>query len=320
MKRVNNIYNQIHSTENLECAEIVAQRGKAKQYGVIRYNLNRDEYFAELQKMLADGSFRTSKYTTFFIEEPKVREIFRLPFFPDRVAQHAAMNVVRPYILAMFTADTYGCIEGRGVYLGVRKLQRALRNMRETKYCLKIDIRKFYPSIDHDILKKQLRRKFKDHRFLSFMNEIIDSAPGLPIGNLCSQYLSNFYLTDFDHWIKEQMHVKHYFRYVDDMIFLAGDKPYLHALLAKIRTYLKEELNLDVKGNYQIFPVEARGIDVLGCRFYHYYTLMRKSIKKNLARAVAKHKGQQVIGGYIGWAKMCNSRHLLKKLLPNERV
>lgn len=320
MKRVNNIYDKIYSTGNLECAEVLAQQGKKKQYGVIRYNLNRDKYFAELQTMLTGDTFRTSEYKTFKIYEPKEREIFRLPFFPDRVAQHAIMNVVRPYFLAMFTADTYGCIEGRGVYKAVSKLQCALHNVEETKYCLKIDVRKFYPSVDHDILKNQLRRKFKDQRFLRLMDNIIDSAPGLPIGNLCSQYLSNFYLTGFDHFVKEQMRVKCYFRYVDDMIFLANNKPYLHTLLAEIRNYFKEKLNLEVKANYQIFPVEKRGIDVLGCRFYHHYTLMRKSIKKNFARAIAKNKGQQVVGGYLGWAKMCNSRNLLKKLLPNERV
>ena len=320
MKRIGNIYNKIHTTENLECAEIVAQQGKKKQYGVIRYNGNRDKYFAGLQQMLSAKTFRTSEYKRFFIEEPKVREIFRLPFFPDRIVQHAVINVIRPHLIKMFTADTYGCIEGRGIAMAVRKLQSVLHNEQETKYCLKIDVRKFYPSIDRDILKAQLRRKFKDRDFLLFMDEIIDSAPGLPIGNYVSQYLSNFYLTPFDHWIKEQKRVKYYFRYVDDMIILADNKPYLHALRAEIGDYLKDKLNLDLKNNYQVYPVAIRGIDAFGCKFFHRYTLMRKGIKQNFARAVAKKKGKQVIGGYLGWAKMCNSRHLLKKLLPHERI
>ncbi|MNR07043.1 reverse transcriptase [compost metagenome] len=182
-----------------------------------------------------------------------------------------------------------------------------------------MDIVKFYPNVDHDILKALLRKKFKDNDLLWLLDEIIDSADGLPIGNYLSQYFANFYLTYFDHWIKEQKGVKYYFRYADDIVILSNNKPHLHEILFDIKQYLSTNLKLQVKGNYQVFPVEARGIDFVGYKFYHTHTLLRKSIKKRFAKAVSKTKNKAIIAAYNGWAKHCDSKHLLKKLLPNEQ-
>lgn len=137
------------------------------------------------------------------------------------------------------------------------------------------------------------------------MDGIIDSAPGIPIGNYISQFLANFYLTGFDHWIKQTKHVKHYFRYADDIVILADDKPYLHGLLSKIKDYLAT-LKLQVKGNYQVFPIVARGIDFVGYRIYPTHTLLRKSIKKRFIKA----KKPQSLAAYKGWLKHCNARNL----------
>ena len=229
------------------------------------------------------------------------------------------MNILEPILVQTFTADTYSCIKGRGIHAAANSVKKALSDKENTLYCLKLDVTKFYPSIDHDILKQLLRKKFKDSDLLWLLDEIIDSAPGLPIGNYLSQYLANFYLTYFDHWIKEEMNVKYYFRYADDLVILASSKPYLHFLLSYIKAYLKTELSLDVKGNYQIFPVESRGIDFVGYKFYHTHTLLRKSIKKNFARMVANNPNDASIASYMGWAKHCNSVNLLNKLLPNEK-
>jgi hypothetical protein len=174
---------------------------------------------------------------------------------------------------------------------------------------------KFYPSIDHDILKQLLRRKLKDNDLLWLLDEIIDSSIGLPIGNYLSQHLANFYLTYFDHWVKEQKQVKNYMRYADDIVILSSSKPYLHQLLFDIKQYLQTNLKLQVKGNYQIFPVASRGIDFVGYSTYHTHTRLRKSIKQSFAREVAKNKNSTSIPSYTGWAKHCNSNQLLKKLL-----
>lgn len=319
MKRLNNLWERIISIDNLKIADEKACRGKTKQPGVMAHLKNRDENIIRLHHMLANKAYDTSEYARFIIREPKEREISRLPYFPDRIVHHAIMNVLEPIFTVVFTADTYSCIKGKGIHGAQRAVERSLKDRTGTQYCLKLDIRKFYPSVDHVILKQILRRKFKDEDLLWLLDEIIDSTEGLPIGNYLSQYFANFYLTYFDHWLKEVKRVKHYFRYADDIVILDSNKPALHQLLFEIRNYLQTELKLEVKQNYQVFPVAARGIDYVGYRFYHTHTLLRKSIKKSFARMMAKNRNPKSEAAYYGWAKHCNSKNLLKKLkyVPN---
>lgn len=318
MKRIGDLYEKICSIENLQLADAIAQKGKAKQFSVIAHNNEQDMNILRLHHLLVDKTFVTSEYMTFKIYEPKERIIYRLPYYPDRIVHHAIMNILEPIFVSIFTADTYSCIKRKGIHALVRNLKKALKDEPNTKYCLKLDIRKFYPSVDHDILKDLLRRKFKDPDLLWLLDSIIDSAEGLPIGNYLSQYFANFYMCGFDHWIKEHKGVRHYFRYADDMVIPAASKEELHQLLADIKQYLHDELKLTVKDNYQIFPVAARGIDVVGYVFFHDHVLLRKTIKQNFARMLKRNKNPASIASYLGWAKHCNSRHLVKKLLKND--
>lgn len=314
MKRLNNLYPKVCSLENLHLADKKARKGKINQHGVMLHDKNSIENIEALHQVLLAKTYQTSAYTRFIIHDPKEREIFKLPYYPDRIVHHAIMNIMEPVFKATFTADTYSCIRGKGIHAAARNLRTALKDLSGTRYCLKLDIKKFYPSIDHSILKALLRRKIKDNDLLNLMDGIIDSADGLPIGNYLSQYFANFYLSYFDHWIKEDKAVKYYFRYADDLVILSGDKAYLHALLADIRDYLLVNLNLMVKDNYQVFPVPARSIDFLGYRFYHTHVLLRKSIKKKFARMMSRNRNPQSMASYNGWATHCNSRNLIKKL------
>lgn len=314
MKRIGDIYDKITCLKNLQDADALAQKGKANQYGVIIHNRNREGNLLLLQDLLVAKTYRTSRYDIFTIHEPKERIIYRLPYFPDRITHHAIMNVLEPIFVSTFTADTYSCIKNRGVHQLLRNLKRDLTDTKATQYCLKLDITKFYPSVDHEILKGMLRKKFKDRDLLWLLDEIIDSAPGLPIGNYLSQYLANFYLTYFDHWVKEQKGVRYYYRYADDIIILDDDKSRLHGLLEEITGQLAS-LKLEVKGNHQIFPVEARGIDLVGYVFFHTHTLIRKRIKKAFARKLSENPEHRSKASYLGWLSHCNANHLTKKLL-----
>src|SRR5690606_15241321 len=280
MKRIGNIYGKIISIENLMAADEKAQKGKSKQYGVKVHNRNREANIQQLHEMLRDRTYQTSKYDIFKVYEPKEREVYRLPYFPDRIAHHAIMNVLEPIFVANYTADTYSCIKKRGIHAASFALRKALRKESETTHCLKLDIKKFYPNVDHDILKALLRRKFKDKDLLWLLDEIIDSAPGLPIGNYLSQYLANFYLSYFDHYIKEDLGVKYYFRYADDLVILHQDKAYLHQFLKTIQTYFKDCLKLEVKENWHDIPVASRGIDLVGYVHYLRYVLLLTGIKQ----------------------------------------
>mgnify|MGYP001169667635 CR=1 FL=1 len=210
---------------------------------------------------------------------------------------------------------TYSCIKGKGVHAAARNISKALKDQQGTQYCLKLDIQKFYPSVNHEILKTLLRRKFKDSELLGLLDGIIDSVEGLPIGNYLSQYFANFYMSYFDHWLKEVLQLKYYFRYADDIVILSGSKAHLHQTLSDIREYLESNLKLTIKSNYQVFPVAARGIDFLGYRFYHTHILLRKRIKKSFAKAVVNGFPAPSIASYQGWAKHCHSKNLVKKLL-----
>jgi hypothetical protein len=318
MKRIGNIYHKITSLKNLHEADAKAQKGKSNHYGVLIHNQNQEGNLLVLQDLLESKTYHTSEYDVFNIFEPKERTVYRLPYFPDRITHHAIMNVLEPIFVESFTTDTYSCIKKRGIHLLLRKLRHDLKDIEGTRYCLKLDIKKFYPSIDHDVMKGLLRRKFKDKDLLWLLDEIVDSAPGLPIGNYLSQYLANFYLSYFDHWLKEQKKVKYYYRYADDIVILAGDKPTLHKLLIDIEEYLKG-LKLEVKENHQVFPVEVRGIDFVGYVFRHSHIRIRKEIKKNFARKLAKNPNHPSKASYLGWLGHCDAKHLTKKLLNHDQ-
>ena len=364
MKRYGNLYEKICSMENLELAYKNAKKGKG-WYSEVQQIAKRPYYYlAALQWMLKNHKYHTSEYGMFMKRDgKKEREIYKLPFFPDRIAQWAVLQVIEPQLVSYFTDDTYSAIPNKGIHAAFKKLRKAAdEHPEEMTYCLKIDCKKFYPSIDHDILKQKYRRKYKDPELLALIDEIIDSIStcpateenidfytaqgkeirivsyddpekqfiegiGIPIGNYFSQYDGNFYLAQFDHWIKEVKHIKHYYRYMDDMCIFAKTKGELHQLLQEINEYFRINLKLRVKGNYQIFPSFVRGIDFVGYRVFLNYTLLRKSTCREFERkmtAIRKkvESGHEMnysewcsINSYKGWLKHCDSYRLAEKYI-----
>ncbi len=318
MKRYGNLYSKIYNINNLKLADKKARKGKIKQDGVKSHDINRDDNIINLHHLLVNKEYKTSEYKIFKIYEGKERTIFQLPYYPDRITHHAILNILEPIFVSCFTKDTYSCIKGRGIYGAYRSVKNYLLDKEGSKYCLKVDIKKFYPSINHDILKSLLRTKFKDNDLLQLLDEIIESTDGCPIGNYSSQFFANFYLNKFDHWLKENKQVKYYSRYCDDIIILAKDKQSLHILLKEIKDYLWNNLKLQLS-NHQIFPVRKRGIDFVGYRFFSYsYILLRKSTKKRFIKMIKYNKNNKSISSYNGWLKYCNSKNLQNKYLKNE--
>lgn len=362
MKRYGNLFNKVCSIENLYSAYTHAKRGKG-WYAEVKLIGERPYYYlAGLKWMLENHNFKTSEYQTFMRHEgQKDRQIYKLPFFPDRIVQWAIIQVIEPYLLANLTADTYSAIPGRGIHAVARKLRKAIDfTPDELQYCLKIDCQKFYPSIDHELLKVAYRKKFKDPDLLELIDEIIDSVStcpatpenirfysscgvsikvrqtdqgdflegvGIPIGNYFSQYDGNYFLSGFDHWVKEVLKVKHYYRYMDDVCIFAKTKEELHKILHQISIYLKQVHHLRIKHNYQIFPSYVRGVDFVGYRFFKDYTLLRKTTAEQMKRKLTKILQKVQIGmkmtfseyccinSYKGWAKFCNSHRLVEKYI-----
>ena len=225
MKRIGNIFPKVVEYENFLLADHKARKNKKHYKEIHDHDKNKEENLHKLQESVVTLTYKTSEYFIFKIYEPKEREIYKLPYYPDRIMHHALMNCLEPIWEKVFIYNSYACRKNKGIHAAVKDLKKVLRrDKEETKYCLKLDIKKFYPSINHDILKAIIRKKLKDKKLLKLLDEIIDSADGVPIGNYLSQYFANLYLAYFDHWIKEVLRVKYYYRYADDIVLLSDDK------------------------------------------------------------------------------------------------
>lgn len=325
MKRFGNLYPSICDRENIHFAFENAARGKSHYREVAKIRKDPDKHLSKIEQSLKEKTFKNAPYKEFErIECGKRRHIHKLPFYPDRIIQHAVCQVLLPIWEKQYIRDTYSCIVGRGIHDGAKRVKKALREHPDkTTYCLKLDIRKYYPNVDNEILKTILRRKIKCKDTLWLLDEIIDSTQGIPIGNYTSQHFANLYLSGFDHWVKEDLRVKHYFRYCDDIVVLGSSKEALREIYHAMKEYLEEELHLEIKNNWQVFPVQARGIDFLGYRFFHNYTLLRKGIVKSFKKRVKElqdhanpHKSksaQSTIASYHGWMKYANCHNLQQK-------
>jgi len=315
MKRKGNIRNEFLTYANFDKAERKARKNKADTYGVIQFDKNREENLQELIALFTEDRFRSSKPKTFTMvaDAGKVREITKMPYFPDRIAHHAILNMIEERLTRSFIANTFNSIKHRGIHLLNQRLKHDLHVDPEgTKYCLKIDIRKFYPSVPCNRIKEELRRYIKDKWFLAIVDEVLDTTDGLSIGGLLSQIFSNTYVNRLDHYIKEELKVRYYYRYADDMVFLAPDKKILHETLWRVRNYLFYNLELELKKNWQIFEVDERGIDYVGYVFRHSHTRIRKRIKKNF---IKKRHNAKSVASYKGMLKWCDSRHLIYNIL-----
>ncbi len=335
-KRLKNIYPLVISTNNLIMSQFTAQKGKKQTAELKRFNENVVDNMQKLYNSLEDETYKPGGYRIKLITDPKEREIMIASFYPDRIVHHCIINVMKYVWTNIFIDNTYACIKGRGIHKCADDLHKTLINdFRDTKYCLKMDVKKFYDNIDHACLKRIIRYKIADQQFLRLLDNIIDSNgsdKGLPIGNFTSQYLANLYLAYFDHWVKEDLGVKYYFRYMDDMVILHHDKEVLHYYLDMIGLYLGAELKLTIKKDWQIFNVDERSIDFVGFKQNHYNILLRKSILKRFYKKHVRTKKENNIRDInafkilypseYGWIIKCSDPHknyIFNNCIDNEK-
>jgi RNA-directed DNA polymerase len=248
MKRERDLLSRIAEMENLQLAYLKARRGKTAKDEVYAYGKRIDENLMRMRQELLSGSIQTGNYRSFKIYDPKERQIAAAPFH-QRVMHHALMNVCHRRFERAQIFDSYASRIGKGAHVA---LDRACLNCCKYAWFLKLDVRKFFDTIDRDILKKQLRGLFKDRCLLSIFDRIIDSShaennKGVPIGNLASQYFANHYLACADHYVKESLRIPGYVRYMDDMVLWHSDKEALKTAGSLLRNYLEERLCLRLK-------------------------------------------------------------------------
>ncbi len=322
MKRYGNLWDKVISYENILLAYNKAKKGKNQRRQVKVIEENREIYLKELQNQLIKKTYRTSEYKIKKIFVPKEREIFILPFYPDRIVQHALMNIVAPIWDNMFIHDSYACRQFKGQHRASKKLMGIVRNK---EYYFQGDIKKFYPSITHEILLKIVTKKIKDKDVLWLLKDIIYSMPSgknVPIGNYTSQWLGNLYLNELDMFIKHKLQIKHYLRYNDDFVILHNDKKLLFKYQESIRKFLKDTLNL-ILSKEKIRPMKL-GIDFIGYRHFKEKILIRKTTVKRVKKRIKQLtkniliiKKESIISSVnstLGWLKWANTYNLQKKL------
>lgn len=329
MKRYGNIFEKIYEMDNLREAHKNAREDKLFYKEVKMVDSNPDYYLGLIHDMLKNKQYRVSDYDISTINDKgKERELMKLPYFPDRIIQWAIMLQIEKVFMQVFCSHTCASIKDRGIGKASKLLDKYMSNKLDSQNCLKIDVKKFYPNINHRILKRLLRKKFKDKDLLELLDMIIDSYPGergVPIGSYLSQFLANFYLAYFDHWLKEKMGLKCVVRYMDDIIILHYSSSFLHWLIHKMDEYLKVNLDLKIKDNWQVFPTGIRGVDFVGYRHFYGYKLLRKTTCKKFKAKMLAIKEKQDSGNlinyrewcaansYIGWLSWCDSWRLFEK-------
>ena len=254
----------------------------------------------------------------------KKRKIL-VPCFQELCIQHLIVKQLEPMFYQGMYEHSYASIPNRGAHKGKKQIEKWIKyDSKNCKYVFKGDIHHFFPSINHDILKAKLAKKIKDEQFLDLVYKVIDTTKtGLPIGFYTSQWFSNWYLMEFDHFVKEQLHAVHYIRYMDDIVIFGSNKRKLHKMVIEIQKYLKEKLDLELKDNWQVYRFDyikhgkhyGRDVDFMGFRFYRNKTLLRKSIlckARRKANKIAKkdkptiYDCKQMVS-YIGWLDYTNT-------------
>ena len=282
MRSYNNLWEKFISKDNFILAYKNSIKGKGKQKQVRVFKENWEINLEKVRQLVIDGKFHTSQYREMIIFEPKKRIVYKLPYNPDRIVQHAIMNVLKPIFLNLFIQNTYACIENRGQHKASVKCSEYVR---KNKYCLKCDIKKFYPSINQNILSEKLHRIIHDKKFMSIIDDVIFSFPGgynCPIGNYCSQWFGNYYLSFLDNFIKHDLKCHDYERFCDDFLLFSNNKDYLNHCKKEIEKYLREKLNLSFS-KCDLFQTK-QGVDFCGYRHFGKYVLLRKSTARRIKK------------------------------------
>ena len=284
MKRANDLFDQISAWDNLLAAVHQASRGKRHRCDTQAFCLHLSDNLRRIQEELTTDSFRFGRFHQFVIHDPR-RRIITAPCFEERVVHHAIINVCEPVFERFLINDSFACRRGLGRLAALERAQTFSR--RHTHY-VKMDIKKFFDNVDHATLLELLHRRYKDSRLLNLLAEIVhcyevDPGKGLPIGSLTSQHLANFYLGWFDRFVKEQLRIAGYVRYMDDCLIWGKSRASVRSAYFAAQRFLCDGLQFNTKP--PIIGSVKRGIGFLGCRvFPNYLVLDRRSRRRFKAK------------------------------------
>lgn len=336
MKSYNHLWEKVISPDNILLAIINASKGKRKRSYVKRVYENRENYIEYFQKMAKTYKHHRKKPKTIYDGVSRKKRQIIVPTFDEQVLQHMIVNILQPIILKGKYYHVHGSLPNTGPTKAKKTIQKWIaHDTKNIKYFLKIDIRHFFGSIPHDKLEQLIKKKIHDERFINLLHEVIDCTEiGLPLGFHTSHWLANWYLQDLDHYIKEQLKVVHYIRYMDDMVIFGPNKRELHKIRESIEKFLNKKLNLEMKSNWAVARFnyvdktkkeKGRDLDYMGYRFFRNRIIMRKSIMIKMTRKAIKiwkkdkptiYDCKQIMSA-LGWLKQTNTYSMyLKHIKP----
>lgn len=320
-------FEEIISLDNLLLAWQEFIKGKKSKPDVQEFSLNLFDNILELYNSLANKSYRHGGYKSFYINDPKRRHIHKA-CVRDRLLHHAVYRALYPFFELTFIADSYSCRLDKGTHKALNRFQEfaAIESKNNTRTCrvLKIDIRKFFASIDHEILLRILGGYIQDKEVIWLLEQIIrsysskpDKNVGLPLGNLTSQLFANIYLNQLDQRVKHNLKIKHYLRYADDMVFLSAERGALFEILPRIGLFLQSNLKLSLHPDKIFIRTIAQGVDFLGWNIFPNHRTLRKNTQKRMFNRIKISPNDQTLQSYLGL--LCHGNtHKIKNKVLNE--
>lgn len=315
MKVLCHAYDDIISVENLLAAWQEFERGKKKKTDVMEWKRHLMSNILNLHNDLKNKTYVHGPYQHFIVCDPKRRDIHKASV-RDRLLHHALYRKLYPSFDTTFIADSYSCRDNKGIHKAMKRFdvfaRKVAKNHTRTVWVLKCDIRKFFASIDHEILVSILKQKIKDEDILNLLQNIIGSfSLGLPLGNLTSQLLVNIYMNEFDQHVKHKLKIKHYIRYADDFIFLSENKKWLEEARQKVEDFLTQELRLSLHPDKIFIKTLASGIDFLGWVHFPHHKVLRTVTKKRIMRKV----NEKNLSSYFGLLQHGNEFKISEEIL-----
>lgn len=325
-------YFELVSIENIFAAWDGFKKGKRNKLDVMFFERHLEDELFQLQTELSTQTYVHQPYSQFHVWDPKFRVIHKAEV-RDRVVHHVLFNYLEPLFQPSFIRQSYACQKGKGLHLGVEELAGALRtaskNYTRIVWCLKLDIRKFFDSIDHEILLSLLGKRVGEVEVFKLLVQVVRSysstqgvGKGIPIGNLTSQIFSNIYLNELDHFVKNELQERFYFRYADDFILVHPERAYLERMLPLIQEFVVERLRLVVHPNKIILRKFSQGIDFLGYVLLPHYRVLRTKTKRRMFQRMSQQVAdfneglvddfslQQSLQSYLGLLKHCSGYEL----------
>jgi len=318
-------YSDIISLENLLRAWNEFIIGKRYKKDVQIFNRNLFENVLNLHEELVSKTYRHGDYESFYVNDPKRRHIHKANV-RDRLLHHAVYRLLYPFFDRTFIYDSYSCRIGKGTHKAINRFRDMVyvvgKNHHRTSWVLKCDIKKFFASINHQILLKFLSEHIQDKDIIWLLSNIVRSfeannrsGTGLPLGNLTSQLFANIYMNYFDQWIKHKLKAKYYIRYADDFVILSYDKKWLESIIDDIKLFTENNLKLTLHPEKIFIKTAASGIDFLGWIIFNDHRILRTNTKYRMFRNVRKHATNESLQSYLGLIKHSNSYKLKKELL-----